>query len=106
MDDFIQPFAIPAAEGGAVKEINLRGVRDGILELHTVEGGPVYLFNGDRKLGGAQTSLAAGVEQPDFLVAAAVGQKAEVKVSTKLAQMTLFAKAGSFGFVRVRDCKS
>lgn len=85
------------------KTINIQPRTDsvGFMELHTLEGGPIFCWRGVK----APADCLADLLSPlcTFDLGASVGQKGEIKIEPGLSQLTIFAKKASIGFLRVRE---
>lgn len=82
-----------------VVKFNPRTDHKGYLELQAVEGAAIYLFRGS--LSAAQCESALAEEFPNFDLAAAVGQAAQMKLEPSIGELTVFSKKESLGFVRI-----
>lgn len=84
-----------------LKVINPRTAKRGLLELHPVSPGKVYLFDGSLNV----EECEAGIESAAFKLAANGSSPAYMFISGDQNQFTIFAPAdGQDGFVRIVEC--
>lgn len=95
--EHIQSFRI---EAGGVTKVKPQGNTARTVEIVVVEGGPVYLFEGNVSAARANELAAAG----DFdLAASATSGKSERGVSERYGQATLYSDNVSIGYIRTQD---
>lgn len=97
--DHIFPVKVGA---NAIVQINPRTGKHGVIELQSVEGGALFLFQG--ALTAADCEAALKGENPDFHLAAAVAGSSKIKMQRDIGTLTVFSKKESLGFVKITEC--